>query len=78
MLIVRMYVNSEHIGTVTACRIKGSTDPDSINTYRIDNSEILIKHRYGDGAAKLAQKMLDHVTQIKEIPNVRLTNSKRR
>lgn len=73
MLIVRMYVNAEHIGTVTARRIKGDMNPDSINTYLIDEGTTTIKHRYGDGAAKLAQKMLKH---IKEIPrHVRLTNS---
>lgn len=58
MLIVRMYVNSELIGTVTARRIKGGAFADSVNTYLIDEGDKTIKHRYGDGAAKLAQKML--------------------
>ena len=62
-LIVRLYVNQTHIGTVSARRIKGTTDPDSINTYLIDEGEITIKHRYGDGAAVLAQKMLDHLKE---------------
>lgn len=63
MLIVRLYVNSEHIGTVTARRIKGDTKPNSINTYVIDEGTETIKHRYGDGAAKLAQKMLKHLEE---------------
>lgn len=63
MLIVRLYVNQSHIGTVTARRIKGSTDPNSINTYLIDEGTKTIKHRYGDGAAKLAQKMLKHIKE---------------
>lgn len=60
MLIIRIYINAEHIGTVTARRIKGDTNPNSINTYLINEGEKTIKHRYGDGAAKLAQKMLRH------------------
>jgi hypothetical protein len=61
MLIVRIYVNSEHIGTVTARRIKGDAKPSSVNTYLINEGTKTIKHRYGDGAAKLARKMLRHI-----------------
>lgn len=63
MLIVRIYVNSDHIGTVTARRIKGDTKSDSINTYLINEGKKTIKHRYGDGAAKLAQKMLEYLKE---------------
>lgn len=63
MLIVRIYVNSDHIGTVTARRIKGDTKPNSVNTYLIDEGRKTIKHRYGDGAAKLAQKMLKYLKE---------------
>lgn len=61
MLIVRIYVNATHIGTVTARRIKGGTKPNSLNTYLLDEGTRTIKHRYGDGAAKLARKMLRHL-----------------
>lgn len=63
MLIVRIYVNATHIGTVTARRIKGDAKPNSINTYLINEGKKTIKHRYGDGAAKLAQKMLKHIEE---------------
>lgn len=63
MLIVRIYVNSEHIGTVTARRIEGGAKPDSVNTYLINEGTKKIKHRYGDGAAKLAQKMLNYLKE---------------
>jgi len=63
MLIVRLYVNSEHIGTVTARRIKGDTKPNSVNTYLLNEGKRTIKHRYGDGAAKLARKMLRYAEE---------------
>ena len=60
MLIVDIYVNSTHIGRETAVRIKGGTNPDDLNTYKLSDGKIL-KHRYGDGAAKLAQKMMKNL-----------------
>lgn len=60
MLIVRLYVNYTHIGTETAVRIKGGTHADDINTYELSDKKI-IKHRYGDGAAVLAQKMMKNL-----------------
>lgn len=63
MLIVRLYVNAEHIGTVTARRIEGDARPSSINTYLINEGTRKIKHRYGAGAAKLAQKMLKYIKE---------------
>jgi len=51
-------VNNTLIGTETAVRIKGGMKPDNINTYRLGSSGKEIKHRYGDGAAKLAEKMM--------------------
>lgn len=65
MLIVRLYVNDSHIGTATAIRIKGGTDPDDVNTYMLSDQST-IKHRYGDGAAKLAEKMMRHLHKTKE------------
>jgi len=62
MLLVRLYVNADHIGTETVVRIKGGTNPDDVNTYRFGDG-CLIKHRYGDGAAKLAEKMMKHLNK---------------
>lgn len=58
MLIVHIYVNNTHIGTETAVRIEGGTNPNDINKYRLGSNNKVIKHRYGDGAAKLAEKMM--------------------
>jgi len=63
MLIVRIYVNQEHIGTATARRIKGDAKPNSINTYLVNEGTKTLKHRYGDGAAKLAQKLLKYLKE---------------
>ncbi len=64
MLIVRIYVNSELIGSASAIRVKGGTDPDDINTYLLDDQST-IKHRYGEGAAKLAERMMKHLHKTK-------------
>lgn len=61
MLVVEIYVNSTLIGKETAVRIKGDTHPDSINTYRLGSNDKTLKHRYGDGAAKLAEKMMKNL-----------------
>lgn len=65
-LIVRIYVNQEHIGTESAVRIKGDAHPNSINTYELGSNKKRIKHRYGDGAAKLAEKMMRNLTKQEE------------
>lgn len=57
-LIVRVYINNKHISTESAVRVKGGTDPDDINTYRLGTNGKLIKHRYGDGCVALAEKMM--------------------
>jgi len=57
MLIVEIYVNNTFIARETAQRIKGGMRPDDINTYMLSDGET-IKHRYGDGAARLAEKMM--------------------
>ena len=61
MLIVQIYVNHEQIGCETAVRIKGDTGENSINTYRLGSNGKEIKHRYGDGAAALAEKMMKNL-----------------
>lgn len=58
MLRVSIYVNSTFIGEEIAVRIKGGTNPNDINTYLLNSNGKKIKHRYGDGAAVLAAKMM--------------------
>jgi len=60
MLIVEIYINDRLIGKETALRIKGDTNPNSINTYQLSNGK-LIYHKYGDGAAVLAGKMMKNL-----------------
>ena len=64
MLIVEIFVNSTLIGKEIARRIKGFARPDSINTYQLSDGTLL-RHRYGDGAPKLAEKMMKHLHKIK-------------
>lgn len=61
MLRVSIHANSTFISEEIAVRIKGDAKPDSINTYLLDSNGKKIKHRYGDGAAKLAQKMMKNL-----------------
>ena len=60
MLIVEIYVNEKLIGKETAVRIEGGTKPDSLNLYELSD-ECIIEHRYGDGAARLAELMMAHL-----------------
>lgn len=64
MLFVDLYINQRCLGRLGAQRIKGDECPDSINTYRLDDYTE-IKHRYGDGAEKLAIKILKHYSTKK-------------
>ncbi len=62
MLIVEIYVNDQLIGKETALRVKGDMQPNTRNTYRLsDGTEI--KHRYGDGGARLAELMMKHLVR---------------
>lgn len=63
MLRVSIYVNSTFIAEEIAVRIKGDTNPKSINHYLLNSNQRIIKHRYGDGAAKLAQKMMKNLQE---------------
>lgn len=57
MLFVKIYVNDCCVREGSTARIKGDTKPNSINTYLLhDGSKV--KHRYGDGATKLAKKVI--------------------
>lgn len=60
MLIVEIFVNDRLIGKETAVRIKGGENPSDNNTYRLSDGSLL-RHRYGDGAARLAEKMMKHL-----------------
>ena len=66
VLKVEIYVNTQLIGVATAIRRKGSTDPKSVNTYELFDGS-MIRHRYGDGAAKLAAKMMNHLHKTRKI-----------
>jgi hypothetical protein len=68
MLTVEISVNGQHIAKYHAVRIEGGTDLDDINTYKMDTGDI-IKHRYGDGAEALAEKMMAVAKEIGEINN---------
>lgn len=65
MLRVEISVNGKVIGSETALRIKGGDDSEDINTYLL-NDQSTIKHRYGDGAAKLAEKMMGHLHKTRK------------
>jgi hypothetical protein len=62
MLKIEIYVNSEMIGAETAVRIKGGTQPNDLNTYELSDGT-LIKHKYGDGGARLAELMCKHLSR---------------
>jgi len=60
-------VNDMAIGALTMQRIEGGTDPDNINTYKVelnyspvpgDWERFEVQHRYGDGAWVLVHKAL--------------------
>ena len=57
MLTVDIGINGHSIARYTALRIKGGTDPDDVNTYKMDTGD-MIEHRYGDGAEALVEKMM--------------------
>jgi len=65
MLIVEIYVNSTLIGKETAVRIEGSAKPESVNTYKLSDGT-KIKHVYGNGAARLAELMMQHLADRKK------------
>ena len=57
MLWVQVGINFEKLLDSHVVRIKGGTKPDDINTYQLPDGRTF-KHRYGDGAIKLAIKIL--------------------
>jgi hypothetical protein len=57
MLRVIIKINFTTILDTNVVRIKGGCKPDGINTYELPDGRTF-KHRYGDGAAKCAIKLL--------------------
>lgn len=57
MISFYIKINGREIRALNACRIKGNTNPDTINAYEMPGFDN-IKHCYGDGAEVLAAKML--------------------
>lgn len=58
MLRVRISINWLDTVDTHVVRIKGGSKPNDINIYQFPDGRSF-KHRYGDGAVKLAQKILD-------------------
>jgi hypothetical protein len=57
MLGVKVYINFTTLLNTSVVRIKGTTDPNSVNVYEMLDGR-KFRHRYGDGAVKLAIKIL--------------------
>lgn len=62
MLRVQVHINWWSLIDTHVVRIKGGSHPDDINTYRLPDGSTF-RHRYGDGAAKLAIKMLRRIKE---------------
>lgn len=67
MLIVEIYINTTLIGKETALRVKGGVKSSDINTYELGSNKKRIKHCYGDGAAALAEKMMENLKRREKI-----------
>lgn len=65
MLIVEVKVNQRTILKATARRIHGSTDPNSIGEYTVNESAIILPHRYGDGAQALVKALIPYLEEVK-------------
>jgi len=64
MLRVQIHINFTSILDTRVVRIAGDAEPDSLNTYEMPDGTTF-KHRYGDGAVKLAIKMLRRLKEPK-------------
>ena len=64
MLRVRISINFTDLLDTNVVRIKGGTHPNDINTYELPDGRTF-KHRYGDGAVSLAQKILRRIKEPK-------------
>lgn len=57
MLRVRIEINFDTILDTCVVRTNGGSNPNDMNTYELPDGRTF-KHRYGDGAVKLAIKIL--------------------
>jgi hypothetical protein len=64
MIRVQILINFTPIADYRAVRVKGGTHPDDVNTYQLEDGR-RFKHRYGDGAIVLSQKILRRVKELK-------------
>ncbi len=64
MIRVRIGINFTTILDTHAVRVEGGSEPNDINTYEMPDG-LKFKHRYGDGAVKLAIKMLERLKEPK-------------
>lgn len=62
MLRVRISINWTDIVDTHVVRVEGGCKPDDINTYQFQDGRTF-KHRYGDGAVKLAMKILRRIKE---------------
>lgn len=63
MITVTVAINGFTIIARSARRTPGDTDEESVNAYLCDDGRTIM-HRYGDGGAKLAIKLLESVRDI--------------
>lgn len=63
MIRVTIDINGRVIHQAHAVRMKGDTNPDSINDYRTDWGEDFT-HRYGDGAIQCAIEILKRLDTL--------------
>lgn len=67
-------VNEHRIGVLTIQRVRGDSDPDSVNTYEVVASGatlpvrvVEVEHRYGDGAWELVRTALDAALDLEKM-----------
>ncbi len=63
MITVTISVGGDPVYCRSAIKVEGGTKPDDICKYIVDDGRV-IRHRYGDGAPKLAQKILQGILPI--------------
>ena len=63
MITVVVFVGSTPVYARSAIKVRGGIEPDDIGVYAVDDGRT-VTHRYGDGAPKLAQKLLKGVIPV--------------
>ena len=61
---MQIHINFTPILDTHVVRIEGGMEPDDVNTYEMPDG-VTFKHRYGDGAIKLAIKILKRLKEPK-------------